>query len=52
MVRNPDGVGLEDFGYFGGYWGAVEGGTVNLDREEGIGFGNLMVFCEEWLVGR
>jgi len=48
----PDGVGLEDFGYFGGYWGSGEDGAVNLDGEDGIGFGDLMVFCEEWLVGR
>jgi len=48
----PDGVGLEDFSYLGGYWGTDEGGAVNLDGEDGIGFGDLMVFCEEWLVGR
>ncbi len=48
----PDGVGLEDFGHFGGYWGTGEGDPANLDGEEGIGFGDLMVFCEEWLVGR
>ncbi|MBN2271977.1 MAG: hypothetical protein JXN61_15285 [Sedimentisphaerales bacterium] len=48
----PDGVGLEDFGYFGGYWGMSESGAVNLDGKEGIGFGDLMVFCEEWLRGR
>jgi len=48
----PDGVGLEDFGHFGGYWGTGEAGPVNLDGEEGIGFGDLMIFCEEWLRGR
>ena len=48
----PAGVGLEDFGYFGGYWGTGEAGPVNLDGEDGIGFGDLMIFCEQWLVGR
>jgi len=48
----PDGVGLEDFGHFGGFWGTAEGGAVNLDDEDGIGFGDLMIFCEEWLSGR
>jgi len=48
----PDGVGLEDFGYFGGYWGTSEAGPVNLDGEDGIGFGDLMIFCEQWLRGR
>ncbi|MBL7152948.1 MAG: hypothetical protein ISS79_04480 [Phycisphaerae bacterium] len=48
----PDGVGLEDFGHFGGYWGTVEDGPVNLDDEDGIGFGDLMILCEQWLVGR
>jgi len=48
----PDGVGFEDFGHFGGYWGTAEDGPVDLDGEDGIGFGDLMVFCEEWLRGR
>lgn len=48
----PDGVGLEDFGHFGGFWGTAEGGAVNLDDEDGIGFGDLMIFCREWLNGR
>jgi len=48
----PDGVGLEDFSHFGSLWGIGEGGAVNLDDEEGVGFGDLMIFCEQWLTGR
>jgi hypothetical protein len=47
----PDGVGLEDFGEFAGMWGTSDGG-VYLDDEEGIGFGDLKVLCEQWLEGR
>jgi hypothetical protein len=32
-------------------WGTTDGG-VYLDDEDGVGFGDLMAFCEEWLVGR
>ena len=48
----PDGVGLEDFNYFGGVWGSAGPDPANLDGEDGIGFGDLMIFCEEWLSGR
>jgi hypothetical protein len=48
----PDGVGLEDFSYFGGVWGSGDPSPVNLDGEDGIGFGDLMIFCEQWLSGR
>ena len=48
----PDGVGFEDFSYLGALWGTVEAGAVNLDGEDGVGFGDLMVFCDEWLRGR
>jgi len=47
----PDGVGLEDFVELANMWGATEGGAY-LDDEEGIGFGDLVVFCEQWLEGR
>ncbi|MHC4742864.1 MAG: hypothetical protein ACYS8Z_13190 [Planctomycetota bacterium] len=47
----PDGVGFEDFGEVADLWGASDGG-VYLDDEDGVGFGDLMIFCEEWLVGR
>lgn len=47
----PDGVGFEDFGEFADLWGASEGG-VYLDDEEGVGFGDLVVFCGQWLEGR
>jgi len=46
------GVGLADFGHFGGSWETVEVGPVNLDGEDGIGFGDLMILCEQWLRGR
>jgi hypothetical protein len=48
----PDGVGLEDFSYLGGVWGSAGPDPANLDGEDGIGFGDLMIFCEEWLSGR
>ncbi|MBN2269325.1 MAG: hypothetical protein JXN61_01850, partial [Sedimentisphaerales bacterium] len=48
----PDGVGLEDFGHLGAYWGTDEVGAVNLDGNDGIGFGDLMIFCQEWLRSR
>jgi len=48
----PDGVGLEDFSYLGGAWGTADPSPANLDGEDGIGFGDLMIFCEEWLSGR
>jgi hypothetical protein len=48
----PDGVGLEDFNYFGGVWGSAGPDPANLDGEDGIGFGDLMIFCELWLTGR
>jgi hypothetical protein len=48
----PDGVGLEDFSYLGGVWGSADPDPANLDGEDGIGFGDLKVFCEEWLSGR
>ena len=48
----PDGVGLEDFSYLGGVWGTGDPDPANLDGEDGIGFGDLIVFCEEWLSGR
>lgn len=48
----PDGVGFEDFGELASYWGSSEGGDFELDGVEGIGFGDLIVFCGEWLAGR
>ena len=48
----PDGVGLEDFSYLGGVWGSADPDPANLDGEDGIGFGDLMIFCELWLTGR
>jgi len=49
----PDGVGLEDFGYLGGPWLIGEcDSPANLDGDEAIGFGDLMILCEHWLVGR
>lgn len=48
----PHGVGLEDFGHFGRLWETAEAGTVNLDEENGIGFGDLMIFCQQWLLER
>ena len=47
----PDGVGFEDFSDLANMWGTSDGG-VYLDDEDGVGFGDLMVFCEQWLGGR
>ncbi|MBL7153176.1 MAG: hypothetical protein ISS79_05630 [Phycisphaerae bacterium] len=50
----PNGVGMEDFSYFGAAWATTGNGDspANLNGEEGVNFDDLKVFVNMWLDGK
>jgi hypothetical protein len=50
----PDGVGLEDFSYLTQFWMIPEGSNIpaDLDKNNIVGISDLIIFCQQWLIGR
>ena len=49
----PDGVGMEDFSYLAQFWMILEDDIpVDLDKNNAVGISDLIIFSEQWLMGR